>query len=98
MGDEDKGFLGRLAIAGDDFLDQALVAGVEAVHGLVEDEQLGLLHKGAGQEHQALLATGEAEEGAVGNMADAEDGKPTAGRKELVGRGVAVEAGGIEKA
>ena len=41
----------------DDILYQAAVSVVKTMKWLVEDEELGILHEGACQKYQALLAT-----------------------------------------
>lgn len=76
VGDHDEGLVAALAEGVDDFLYHFAVEGVESVQGLVEDEQLGVLDEGAGQEYQALLAAGELQEGAVGKVFDAKEAHP----------------------
>ena len=57
VGDEDKGN-GRILTV---FIYQALyhaaIVEVEAMEGLVENQQVGLLHESTGEKNQALLTT-----------------------------------------
>ena len=57
MADEDEGLFGTGTEGFDEAEDEATAAVVEAVQGLVEDEQVGVLDEGTGYEHQTLFAT-----------------------------------------
>ena len=65
------------------------------MQGLVENQQVGVFDEGACHEHHALLAAGEVEEGAVGQLVDAEEAHPPEALLALVGGGAHVEAYGV---
>jgi hypothetical protein len=50
---------------------------VEAMQGFVQNQQFGVLYKGAGQQAQTLLSTAEFKECAVGQILDTEDIHPS---------------------
>ena len=68
---------------------------VEAVEGLVEDEQFGVLDKGSGQEAEALLAAAQAQKGVVRQMVDTEDAHPAETGVALLGTRTYVETHGV---
>lgn len=83
VGDHDESLVGALAEGLYDVLDEAAVVEVETVEGLIEDEEVGVFDEGTGEEYEALLAAGELEEGAVGEVTDAEDVHPEEALVEL---------------
>lgn len=95
VGDHDERLVGALAESFDDVLHQLTVFVVEAVQGLVEDEQLWVFDEGTGNEHEALLAAGQLQKRAVGQLFDAEDAHPRAALFQLVGCGTDVKPYGV---
>ena len=76
---------------GHEFEDLDLIADIEMVGGFVENEVVGALGEGAGDEHPLLLAPGEGIEAAGGKMFAADPFDGLAGGRP-VGVGVALEA------
>ena len=62
VADEDERLVGTLTEGLDDVFHQAAVHIVESVERFVENQQFGVLHEGACQEHQPLFAARHVEE------------------------------------
>ena len=88
VADEDEGFVGTTDEGFDDAFGHFGTRGVEAVEGLVKDEEFGVFDEGAGEQAEALLAAGEFEEGALGDVSDAENFHPFVTEGHLLRGGV----------
>ena len=82
----------------DDAAHEDAVPRVQPVQGFVQDEQLGVLDEGAGQEAEALLAAAEGEEGASLQVADAEGLHPPTAGVQFLRLGATVEADAVVQA
>lgn len=76
VGHHDEGLVRTLAEGLYDVLDEAAVGEVKTVEGFIEDEEVGVLDEGTGEEYEALLTTRQFQEGAVGEVTDTEDVHP----------------------
>ena len=82
---------------GDEFEDLDLVMDVEVVGGLVQDEMVGFLGQGPGDEDELLLAAGQGVEPAIGQLLAA-DALDRLVDEAVVGVGVAVEGPLVRRA
>ena len=93
--DDDEGDVGLRTVVLDDLRGHQAVGVIESVEGLVEDEKVGGLDEGAGEEAEALLAAGHAKEGAVCEVVDAEASHPGETGLALLGTRTNVESNAV---
>lgn len=86
------------AIVLNDLFHERAVAGIQTVQRFIENQQVGVLDKGASQQAQTLLATGQLQESSVCQMTDAEYLHPMHATFLLLGARTEIETNGVGQA
>ena len=97
MSHHHHGFVATLTERLDDVLGQSAVPEIQAVQGLVQNQQLGVFHKGPCQQHQSLLTTRQLQKLSLSQMSDAKDVKPPTAFLVVLFVGDSIQSDGVHQ-